>query len=116
MPRDKPLIWTDTNISPAIAKWLNEQFDIEAVSFYKLNFHTASDYSIFMKAKENNVIFLTKDKDYINLVATFKSPPFIILLKTGNISNADLKILLQQSLQKSLDFILKHNYQITEIE
>ncbi len=116
MPRDKTLIWTDTHISPAIAKWLNEAFDVDAVSFYKLNFHTATDYSIFMKAKEKNVIFLTKDKDYQKLLATFKAPPYIILLKGGNLSNADLKKLLQKSLQKSLDLILKHNHQIVEIE
>jgi predicted nuclease of predicted toxin-antitoxin system len=69
-----------------------------------------------MKAKESNVIFITKDKDYINLFSTFKAPPCIILLKAGNLSNADLKVLLQKSLQKCLDLILKHNHQIIEIE
>jgi len=112
---DKPLVWTDTNLSPAIAKWLNEHFKVEAVSFYKLNFHTASNYVIFMKAKESNAIFITKDKDYKELLAKFKVPPYIVFLKTGNISNADLKNLFQKSLQKCLDLILKHNFQIVEI-
>ena len=116
MQRDKPLIWTDTHISPAIAKWLNEQFNVEAVSFYKLNFHTASDYSIFTQAKENSAIFITKNKDYTKLLATFKAPPYIILLKGGNLSNADLKIQLKKSLQKCFDLIFKHNYHLVEIE
>ena len=116
MQHKKNLIWTDTNISPAIAWWLNEEFDVEAVSFYKLNFHTASNYSIFMMAKEANAIFITKDKDYIKLVRAFKAPPFIIILKAGSISNAGLKVVLQRSLQKSIDLILKNNHQIIEIE
>lgn len=115
MPHKKVCIWTDTHISPAIAKWLNEQFDVEATSFYKLNFHTESDHSIFMKAKENDVIFITKDKDYINLLATFKAPPYIILLRSGNLSNAELKELLLRSLQKCIDLIFKHNYHIVEL-
>jgi predicted nuclease of predicted toxin-antitoxin system len=108
-------IWTDTHISPAIAKWLNEQFEVNAISFYKLNFHTETDHSIFMKAKENNVVFMTKDKDFINLLATFKAPPYIIFLKTGNISNAELKNILTRSFQRSLDLITEHNYHFIEI-
>jgi predicted nuclease of predicted toxin-antitoxin system len=115
MPHEKICIWTDTHISPAIAKWLNEQFNVETISFYKLDFHRESDYNIFMKAKEQNVIFITKDKDYINLLATFKAPPYIILLRTGNLSNAELKKLFLRSLQKCLDLILKHNYHIVEL-
>ena len=115
MQHKKTSIWTDTHVSPAIAKWLNEEFDVEAISFYKLDFHTETDYNIFMKAKENDVIFITKDKDYINLLATFKAPPYIILLRSGNLSNSELKKLLQRSLQKCLDLILKHNYQIVEL-
>ena len=104
-------IWTDTNISPAIAKWLGEEFNITVISFYKLNFHTETDYNIFMKAKESNVIFMTKDKDYINLLATFKAPPYIVLLKTGNISNEESRKKLRNSFPKCLDLILNHNYQ-----
>ena len=116
MPHEKPLIWTDTNISPAIAKWLNERFNVNALSFYKLNFQTASDYTIFMKAKEENAIFITKDKDYKSLISTFKSPPYIILIKGGNLSNSELKKMLDRSFQRCLDLILNHNHQITELE
>ncbi len=116
MRPEKTLIWTDTHISPAIAKWLNEQFEmLNVISFYKLGFHVESDYSIFMKAKEAKAIFITKDKDYINLLATFKAPPHIIFLKMGNIANNELKIILQRSLPKALDLILKHHYHIVEI-
>jgi len=112
---DKIQIWTDTHISPTIAKWLNEQFNVVATSFYKLGFHTESDYNIFMKAKENNVIFITKDKDYVNLLATFKAPPYIMLLRSGNLSNSDLKTLFLKSMQKCIDLIVKHNYHIVEL-
>jgi len=69
-----------------------------------------------MKGKEKSVIIITKDKDFLQLLHTFKAPPFIIFLKTGNISKAELKKLLINSFQKSLDQILIHNYKITEIE
>lgn len=109
-------IWTDANISPSIAKWLSEEFDVQAQSFYKLGFQTETDYNIFMQAKENDVLFITKDRDYINLLATFKSPPYIILLKSGNISNAALKTKLHIAIPKCFDLILNHNYHIVEIE
>lgn len=116
MPPNKIAIWTDTNISPSIAKWLNQEFDVIATSFYKLDFHTESDYNIFMKAKENGVIFITKDKDYKNLLTNFKAPPYVILLSKGNLSNADLKKVLKEALPKCLKLILKHNYHFVEID
>jgi predicted nuclease of predicted toxin-antitoxin system len=84
---------TDTLISPVIAKWLYDHYEVKVVSFFKLNFHTTSDYSIFMQAKENNVIFP----------------------KAGNISDADLITLLSKPFQKAIDLIVNHNYHLTEI-
>ncbi|MBL7718767.1 MAG: DUF5615 family PIN-like protein [Flavipsychrobacter sp.] len=105
----------DVHISASICKWLNQTFDVEAVSSYKLDFFIETDYSIFMKAKKANAIFITKDKDYIKLLNQLKAPPAIIFLGVGNISNADLKTKLYSSFQQSIDLITKSGFDLVEI-
>jgi len=86
--RLKSTVWLDANISPAIALWLNNNFNIECRSCFMLGLQEESDLSIYRKAKEANAIFVTKDRDFAQLLAVHKSPPKIILLNSGNISNA----------------------------
>ncbi len=58
-------IWTDTHISPIIAKWLNERMGLHVKSSYKLELNGLDDLDIYKKAKAHgNVIILTKDSDF----------------------------------------------------
>lgn len=111
----KPLIWTDVHMSPSIAKWLNENFDVVAVSSYKLDFFLKTDYEIFLQAKKENAIIITKDKDYPKLLKQLKAPPSIILLRLGNLSNTDLKAKLFPSFQRCIDLITKSGFDLVEI-
>lgn len=84
-------IWIDAHISPGIAAWLNETFDYEAHSLRGLGLRDADDLTIFMKAKEAGVIFVTKDSDFVDLIETRGSPPKVILLKRGIQRTADFE-------------------------
>jgi len=113
---EQTLVWTDTNISPSIDKWLNEQFaQVSVVSFYKLNFQTEKDRVIFLKAKEANALFITKDKDFLDLLKEVMPPPSIIYLKTGNVSNSELKTILTRNFKNALDLINLSGYDLVQI-
>lgn len=60
----------------------------------------AEDLEIFEAAKAQNVIFTTKDSDFVDLVDRLEASPKIIWLTCGNTSNAQLK-----------KFLVLHSYQ-----
>jgi len=95
-------IWIDAHISPGIAAWLNETFDHEAQSLRGLGLRDADDLTIFMKAKESDVIFVTKDSDFVDLIETRGSPPKVILLKTGNTTNRRLREIFASHLNEAI--------------
>lgn len=90
-------IWLDAHLSPKIASWLNENFDVTATSLRDLNLRHAKDNEIHQRAKDENVVVMTKDNDFILMLDKFGPPPKIIWLTCGNTSNAALKILLKDT-------------------
>lgn len=70
-----------------------------------LKLERASDCNIWMYARENHFVVVTKDSDFIDLSAFYGSPPKLILLKTGNQSwQSTAKILIEncEKLTKTL--------------
>ncbi len=107
-------IWIDAQLSPAIAFWVENNFDVQAVALRDLRLRDAEDLEIFNEAKKANAIMMTKDSDFILLLERLDSPPQIIWLTCGNTSNANLKIILTNTLEKALD-LLKGGERIVEI-
>ena len=63
-------IWLDTNISPAIAKWMAEHTGLTVKSSYSLNLHYMEDVEIYNDAKTmGKVILLSKDNDFTGLIS-----------------------------------------------
>jgi predicted nuclease of predicted toxin-antitoxin system len=62
------IIWVDAQLSPALAPWISQQFNIEAVSVRRLGLLDAKDPVIFQAAREANAIVLTKDVDFTLLL------------------------------------------------
>jgi predicted nuclease of predicted toxin-antitoxin system len=65
----------------------------------------AEDAENFETAKAQNIIFITKDSDFVDLVNLFGQPPQIILLTCGNTSNDRLKEILTSKLSEALDLL-----------
>lgn len=107
------IIWVDAQLSPKIAKWIAEFFQIETYHVSEFNLTEASDREIFLKAKSNpskdNIYILTKDIDFVFLLDQYKSPPKIIWLTSGNASNDKVKATLSQSLLKALELLKEEN-------
>lgn len=70
---------------------------------------------IFKEAKSANVIVMTKDKDFIELLHIHKLPPKVIWLTCGNTSKTALKELLLLHLENALN-ILKTGEDLVEIQ
>ena len=59
----------------------------------------------FDRARDENVIFMTKDQDFADLVSRLGAPPSVIWLRAGNTSESRLKDILSAKLQEALDLI-----------
>ncbi|MBY0435644.1 MAG: DUF5615 family PIN-like protein [Cyclobacteriaceae bacterium] len=100
-------IWIDAQLSPSIALWLNQNFDfVTAQSFRSLGYRDSNDLAIFMAAKAQRSIIMTKDSDFINWLKRLGSPPQIILVTCGNTSNTRLKEILLKTFTKAYEMIL----------
>ena len=98
-------IWVDAQLSPAIATWISHTFGITALTLRNLNLRDAEDLEIFEAAKVQEVILMTKDEDFVDLVNRLGSPPKIIWLTCGNTSNARLREILSVTLLEALKLL-----------
>ena len=95
-------IWIDAQLSPAIAKWLAENFPIQAVALRELGLRDATDRQIFEAAQQAGAVVMTKDSDFVELVERYGPPPQVLWLMCGNTSNARLKQILNTTLPQAL--------------
>ncbi len=99
-------IWVDAHLSPAIATWITSTFfGITALALRDLGLRDAEDPEIFERAKAQDVIFMTKDSDFVDLVDRFGAPPKVIWLTCGNTSNARLREILSTTLLAALELL-----------
>jgi predicted nuclease of predicted toxin-antitoxin system len=52
-------IWVDAHLSPAIATWITNNFDVTAVALRDLGLRDAEDSEIFEAAKAESAILMT---------------------------------------------------------
>ena len=98
-------IWIDAQLSPALAPWIVQTFDIPAVALRDIGLRDATDRQIFLTAKEQSTIVMTKDADFVRLLENLGAPPQIIWITCGNTSNAHLKRLLRSALPGVMEML-----------
>jgi len=95
-------IWLDAQLSPQIAQWIGEQFGIDAIAVRDLGLRDAMDREIFDAARQTDLVVMTKDSDFVQLVNSFGTPPQVLWLTCGNTSNARLRLILEKTLPDAL--------------
>ena len=95
-------IWIDAQLSPALALWIFQTFGISAVALRDIGLRDGTDREIFLAAKEQSTIVMTKDADFVRLLEALGSPPQIIWITCGNTSNEHLRQLLRTALPRVL--------------
>ena len=98
-------IWVDAHLPPAIATWIASTFGVEAIALRELGLRDAEDLEIFEAAKAQEAIVMTKDSDFVDLVARLGAPPQIIWLTCGNTSNVRLREILSKTLPRALELL-----------
>ena len=107
-------IWIDAQLPPTLASWVTNTFAIEAFSLRDIGLRDAKDIEIFEAAKIANVIIMTKDSDFVDLVCRLGIPPQILWLTCGNVTNRNLRQLLRITLPDALEQ-LRQGEMIVEI-
>lgn len=93
-------IWVDAQLSPALAAWINRTYDdIEAQSVRAVGLRDAEDEEIFQAARKANVIVMSKDSDFLNLLDRHGPPPKMICITCGNTSNRRMRKILEKTLR-----------------
>jgi predicted nuclease of predicted toxin-antitoxin system len=61
-------IGIDAQLSPAIAPWITQTFGISAVPLRDIRLRDGTDREIFLAAREQSTIVMTKDADFVRLL------------------------------------------------
>ena len=85
-------VWVDAQLPPALAAWMRRELAVDAVHVEDLGLHRAEDPPIFRAVREAaDVVVLTKDEDFAQLVDRLGPPPRVVWLRCGNVKNAELR-------------------------
>lgn len=95
-------VWVDAQLPPTLANWLSDTFSVEAYALRDLSLRDAKDIEIFEAARSESAVILTKDSDFVDLVCRLGTPPQILWLTCGNVTNRNLHQLLMLTLSEAL--------------
>lgn len=98
-------LWLDVHLSPRLVPWLAQTFGIEAASLIDLGMFTLKDEPLFKHAKGRADAIMTKDSDFLRLLALQGPPPAILYLTCGNTTNIELRRVLSSALGPALALI-----------
>lgn len=88
-------IWLDAQLPPALAPWIRSTFGVTCSAVRDLGLRDAEDQAIFDAARAaGDVVVLSKDSDFIELVLRLGPPPQLLWLTCGNVTNRRLRQLL----------------------
>jgi predicted nuclease of predicted toxin-antitoxin system len=78
-------------LPPQLAGWLVETFKVEAYALRDLDLRDADDAQIFQKARSQGIVIVSKDSDFVEMVLRFGTPPQLLWVTCGNVTNRHLR-------------------------
>lgn len=107
-------IWVDAQLSPVIASWLSQGYDVHALALRDIGLRDATDLEIFLAARAAGVAVMTKDVDFVLLLERFGPPPQILWMSCGNTSNLRMKEILSRTMVETIK-LLESGEKLVEI-
>ena len=98
-------LWLDAQLPPRLAGWIEANLQMKAVAVRDLGLRDSSDREIFEAARVATAILISKDSDFVELVLGRGSPPKLIWITCGNVSNANLQILCKSKLREAIKLL-----------
>jgi predicted nuclease of predicted toxin-antitoxin system len=68
----------DAQLSPSLAVWLSRRFKLEVAAVRDVGLRNAEDHEIFDAARKADVVVVTKDRDFVNLLERYGPPPKVL--------------------------------------
>lgn len=99
------ILRVDAQLSPALAPWIASTFGIEAFSVRHLGLRDVSDGEIHRAARDSGAVVMTKDRDFVQLIARHGPPPSVVWARLGNTSNARMREVLSRHLPQVADLL-----------
>lgn len=97
--------WLDAQLPPSLATWLCGRFSVEVTALREMGLRDAPDITIFQAAKHDGIVVVTKDRDFVELVQRLGTPPQILWLTCGNMTNKHLQHLLEHTFDKACELL-----------
>lgn len=69
------IFWIDAQLPPALAQWLSATHGLDAVAVRDLGLGDADDWALFQRAQAADVVIVSKDSDFVELVSRYGPPP-----------------------------------------
>lgn len=95
-------IWIDAQLSPALAPWLEEEFEVDATAIRDLELVRTKDPEIFDAARRAGAVVMTKDSDFVRMLEREGPPPQLLWITCGNTSNQVLQQILRTTFHDAL--------------
>nr|VFK11207.1 MAG: Predicted nuclease, contains PIN domain, potential toxin-antitoxin system component [Candidatus Kentron sp. LPFa] len=110
------IFWVDAQLPPGFAPWLTKTFPIQANLLQFLGLRDANDREIFEAARhaEGDVVIVSKDSDFVELVLRLGVPPKILWVTCGNLTNQRLRAVFNTLFPQAL-IMLEEGEAIVEI-
>lgn len=98
-------VWLDAHLNPHLAAWLGSQFGVIGKTLKEIGLHKADDQIIFDAARRlsPDIVVVTKDEDFVQLVRRHGAPPKVVWVRCGNISLIEYQVLLKRSFSTAVD-------------
>jgi predicted nuclease of predicted toxin-antitoxin system len=93
--------WIDAQLPPQLATWLRQSFHVEAANLDR----RARDADISSALRAPGEVIITKDADFLDIVARLDAPPQIVWVTCGNVTNAALQALFARTFQEILNLL-----------
>jgi predicted nuclease of predicted toxin-antitoxin system len=74
-----------------LAEWLSKEYRVDAMSLRDLGLRDAGDIEIFQAAQKAQAVVISKDSDFVELVSRHGSPPQLLWVTCGNVTNERLQ-------------------------
>jgi len=109
------MIWLDAQLSPRLAKFISGELGHDAIAVRDLNLQAEEDAILFGMAAKEGVVFISKDKDFAELVERLGPPPHVVWLTCGNTSEERLKEVFTKYLDSAIEMIERDGEPLVEI-
>lgn len=94
--------WIDAQLPPALAAWLTERYGVAAFSLRDIGLRDATDEAIFASARKETIVVISKDSDFVDLVARHGAPPQLLWVTCGNLTNRKLQDVFDKTFRDAL--------------